>query len=774
MNKQGELTFTLDIGTRTVIGLVMEHNAGEYRILASSVAEHEERAMLDGQIHNVNLVANQVRRVKEELETELDIKLERVSIAAAGRALKTIDYEDSFEFEEKKLITEDDVKSLEFSAIQKAQTQLATAARVEGEPRDYHFVGYSIKENYLDGMSIGSLEGHKGKKIETKIIATFLPRIVVDSLLTVVNKADLEVEYLTLEPIAAANVVIPKDMYNFNLALIDIGAGTSDIALTKGGTMMGYAMVPVAGDEITESLAEKYLLDYGTGEKIKRSLHEGKDVTVRNILSQELVIKAEDALSSIDTIVQSLASQISEAILMLNNKPPQAVICIGGGSLTPRLLENIAKFLELSPERVGIKEYSDIKNVSGEIDGISTAQANTPIGIAISSYLNKDRANFIDVKVNGYNHQIFTLNKATIADALLAAEIDFKKLQGNPGLGLTCTVNGELKVLRGEIGTPGHIIYNGEEISDLEINIESEDDIEFVPGIQGEDASGKVGDVVPELTAYTIKINGQVKVLRPKILQNGLVVTRDTELKDGAEIEYDRLETMRDLIAKVYDRKPDELLNEFISYTINNEEKYIPRGELLILGDNRPIDLDIPIDEDMELTVIQSDKKSFTVNDIINTQLNESITIIFNGNKMKVPTQGNLYCNGEKIEGNKQIKNGDDYVYRERKINVRQVFDYVNYKVTPFLNTFRLSLNGHDASLDEYVEDGDRLELVYDKDSDRLDKSTDNKNPIREIQENKIQKNNYQKKGDSENREDNNFRSSYKNNPNTNNLKDLS
>ena len=183
---------------------------------------------------------------------------------------------------------------------------------------------------------------------------------------------------MTLEPIAAANVVIPKDMYNFNLALVDVGAGTSDIALTKGGAMLGYAMVPVAGDEITETLAEHYLLDYATGESIKRALVKGEELKAKNILSQEVVIKPEEALEVIQPMVQSLASQISEAILMLNNKAPQ-VICVGGGSMTPSLLEGIAAFLEIPLERVGIKEYSDIKNIRGEIKDISNAQLSTPL-----------------------------------------------------------------------------------------------------------------------------------------------------------------------------------------------------------------------------------------------------------------------------------------------------------------------------------------------------------------------------------------------------------
>ena len=161
--------------------------------------------------------------------------------------------------------------------------------------------------------------------------------------MSVVNKAGLQVDYLTLEPIAAANLVIPRDMYNFNLALVDIGAGTSDIALTKAGSMFAYSMVPIAGDEITEAIAEHYLLDYNTGERVKRSLLAGEEIKVYNILSQETLIKPEEAFRLIEPVVHSLAAQISEAILNLNNKEPQSVLCIGGWSLTPNLLEGIAE-----------------------------------------------------------------------------------------------------------------------------------------------------------------------------------------------------------------------------------------------------------------------------------------------------------------------------------------------------------------------------------------------------------------------------------------------
>src|SRR5207244_3713448 len=95
---------------------------------------------------------------------------------------------------------------------------------------DYHCVGYSVVHYYLDGQPLANLVGQRAKGIEVELIATFLPRVVTDSLVAVCHQSGLEVTNLTLEPIAAINAAVPPNMRALNLALIDIGAGTSDVA----------------------------------------------------------------------------------------------------------------------------------------------------------------------------------------------------------------------------------------------------------------------------------------------------------------------------------------------------------------------------------------------------------------------------------------------------------------------------------------------------------------------------------------------------------------
>ena len=117
-------------------------------------------------------------------------------------------------------------------AVQKAQQELLKNELDQAKSPYYYCVGYSVLYYRLDGEEIGSLIDQTGNSAAVEVIATFLPRVVVESLLSALKRSDLEMEALTLEPIAAINVLIPPSMSRLNIALVDIGAGTSDIAIT--------------------------------------------------------------------------------------------------------------------------------------------------------------------------------------------------------------------------------------------------------------------------------------------------------------------------------------------------------------------------------------------------------------------------------------------------------------------------------------------------------------------------------------------------------------
>lgn len=705
-----DLIFALDIGTRTVVGLVLLQEGENLHLLASKVLEHEQRAMLDGQIHQVDEVARLLKRVKEDLERELEEPLKEVAIAAAGRALKTVRERASIELERTREITPEDVLKLEYQAIQSAQQQL-----VEEEKKGhYHFVGYSVVQNRLDDILIRDLEGQRGQRMEVELIATFLPRIVVDSLLNAVHRAGLTINYMTLEPIAAANLVIPKELHSLNLALIDIGAGTSDIAITEKGTIRGYAMVPVAGDEITEAICDEYLLDFPTGEMVKKSLENEEVISCRNMLDQDLNIKKEEILRRIEPVVDTLTDLISQEIQRVNEKVPQAVMCVGGGSLTPLLHEKLAQALGLKPNRVAIKSREEIQGIEGRIEGISMAQAITPLGIARINRDEKKRAHFVDVTVNDEHIHLFTLTHPTLSDALLAADIDLRRIRGRPGLAVTVEVFGELRSCRGTLGNPGTVLVNDEEES-LEAQIHADDIITVRFGADGAPGEGVIGDILPELKTLTVLLNEEETTLPPLIYMDGERVTPATPIKDRASIKYYNYEQVDHILKWLWGKEEGELTPAVIPFTLNGKKRQKRKDRFTIVVNDEEVSPNHPIQNGDQIQIRQL-TPSFKIGEIIK-EIEEDMPfhISLNGKKWAIPPRSyRITVNDQLGTMETPLQAGDHISYEPLPLKFNEVLEYTSYPIPQRVGG-RLFLlqNGTAVGFTSKIASGDVLEIRF-------------------------------------------------------------
>ena len=232
--KKPQRVLALDIGTRSIVGVLLEKK-DETVIRAVEYLEHEARYMYDGQIHDVEAVAAEIALIKSRLQKATGLKLKKAAVAAAGRALQTATATASVSRPHMFEITWEETKALELEAVQKAQKKIAGEDK---NLRDHFCIGYSVVNYTLDDGVIQNLVGQTGSKIGVEVIATFLPRVVVDSLISSLRMAGLEAGSLTLEPIAALTVAIPPQMRLLNLALVDIGAGTSDIAVVQRETIV--------------------------------------------------------------------------------------------------------------------------------------------------------------------------------------------------------------------------------------------------------------------------------------------------------------------------------------------------------------------------------------------------------------------------------------------------------------------------------------------------------------------------------------------------------
>lgn len=155
--------FALDIGTRSVVGILLKNTNDKVEFVDLECVEHQERAMLNGQIHNAPLVSKVIKKVKTNLEERNNIILSKTSVAAAGRTLVTKKEFIEEEFSEEKFVSKEDITRLKLKCVHKAQQQLKNNA-IENEYNNYYSVGYSVIRNFLDDVELGNLEGQKGKK----------------------------------------------------------------------------------------------------------------------------------------------------------------------------------------------------------------------------------------------------------------------------------------------------------------------------------------------------------------------------------------------------------------------------------------------------------------------------------------------------------------------------------------------------------------------------------------------------------------------------------
>lgn len=504
---QNNLVFALDIGTRSIIGMVGRLQDDRVNILAVEKAEHTGRAMVDGQIENIDKVAALAGEVKKRLEKQLDVELKRVSIAAAGRALRTQRVTYEIELPDVQLVTEETVSRLEAGAISAAEAEFSGENEEEQTHRRFYLVGYSVCQYYLDDYMMSSLKDHHGKHIRADIIATFLPGEVVESLYTTMHKIGLEVASITLEPIAAINAAIPESLRLLNLALADIGAGTSDIAACRDGSVIGYTMATIAGDEVTETIMKEYLVDFQTAEIIKSQLEERTDISFIDVLGFEQKISYDEVMSCVNQTTEKLCAEISAKIKEVNGGVPSAVFLSGGGSRLKGLREGIINALEMNPGRVAIAGNNfKIHAFSDTID-INNPEYATPIGILVSSGLNLINDSF-QITLNGRPAKLFRSGAFTARDLLMMNGYSYQDMIGRSGKNIVVSVNGERVVFYGTHAEPAVLKINGRE-GKLSDTIHAGDEITFTSAVNGTTPDCTLKDIQGIDGAKRVRLNGE-------------------------------------------------------------------------------------------------------------------------------------------------------------------------------------------------------------------------------------------------------------------------
>ena len=702
-----DLLFALDIGTRSVIGIVAEKMSnGTLKILATTREEHKTRSMLDGQIHDVPQVAAVIRKVKSELQRQTS-KLRSAAVAAAGRALYTMTAE--AEMDISGTISHDQQGAIDFAGVQAAQEKLAASQTIE-DPTRYYCVGYSVIKYELDDITLKTLIGQRGRHVKVQVIATFLPRQVIDSMQSALQDSALEMRALTLEPIAAINVLIPPTMRHLNIVLVDIGAGTSDIAITRSGTVVAYGMVPVAGDEITEAISQKFLLDFNIAEQVKRQAASGDNVEFQDILGITYNLPATDIIEPILPNIRNLAEAISKTILELNaGDIPQAVMLVGGGSMTPMLQQMVSKALGMTENRVAVRTPNLIDGISDVPSVLHSPDAVTPLGILKVAANNT--LHFLKVYVNDEEYSLFHFRDFTVADALLNAGIQMRKYNGRPGLGLMITVEGEKKSFPGSLGTLANITVDGK-TADLETKIENGARIKITAGSNGKNAEVRLSEVVTPPRPFAIYINEQEITIVPKILLNGIPVEDDRSLADGDIIETRIPRSVGEALKSV--GLPPTGMK--INFKINGSKSHHICSPKISKNDEL-IPISEPIRPNDSIEYIEPDLPKLS--ELIDmSELEYVTTFFYEGKEYKLESpKVKFEVNGRPASVNTIINEGAEISFEQPQKKIFTVSDAllaVNFKPpeSKSRTQFEILINGRPVDFIDRIKSSDRLEVV--------------------------------------------------------------
>lgn len=558
-----KLVYGLDIGTRSIVGTVGYMEKSRFVVVAQRVREHETRAMIDGQIHDISAVGETIREVTDQLELDIKEPLHQVCIAAAGRVLRTVTTHVDIDFEGEKVVAKEDIFALDSYGVEKAYEEFQETNSLDMK---FYCVGYTVMRYFMNDYPMSNLENHKAKTIAADLIATFLPEDVVDGLYKAVELADLEVANLTLEPIAAMEVAIPQMYRMLNIALIDVGAGTSDISITKDGSIVAYGMLPIAGDCMTEDIARHCLVDFATAEEIKRNISTQEEVEYKDIMGLPQTIARGQVLEVVSDHLQSMTEQAADLIMELNgDKPVSAVFVVGGGGKIEGYTDLVAKRLGIAKERCALRGEEVMQKIDFLPEHVvKDSMLVTPIGICLNYY--EQSNNFMFVTFNGQRIKLYDNNRLAVVDAAMQAEFYNEDLFPKRGEPLTFTFNGKQRVVRGERGESAQITLNGNP-ADIHTAIRANDVIAVSSSTAGAAAHMELGKLAEYQENLTIHVNG-IRLTLPKFASvNGRLESPYYEIQENDVIDMLAYYTVQQVIEVM-----DVVLDGNMQIRVNHEK----------------------------------------------------------------------------------------------------------------------------------------------------------------------------------------------------------
>jgi len=377
-----EMIVGLDIGTSKVVAIVGEINDEEGEVEIIGLGSHPSSGMKKGVVVNIESMVQSIQRAVEEAELMADCQVHSVYAGIAGSHIKSMNSHGMVAIKDKREVAYEDVERV---------IDAAKAVAIPAEQKVLHVLPQEFVIDHQEG--IREPVGMSGIRLDARVHLVTAAESAVQNIEKCVLRCGLEVDDIILEQVASSYSVLTEDEKELGVCLVDIGGGTTDIAVFTEGAIRHTAVIPIAGDQVTSDIAvamrtptqnaEEIKIKYARALKQLASAEDEIEVPgvgerpARQLSRQALAAVVEPRYEELLNLVQSELKHSGYLELL-----GAGVVLTGGSSKMEGVIE-LAEEVFHMPVRLGLPQY-----VKGLSEVVRNPIYATGVGLLIYGLMN--------------------------------------------------------------------------------------------------------------------------------------------------------------------------------------------------------------------------------------------------------------------------------------------------------------------------------------------------------------------------------------------------
>lgn len=390
----------LDIGTKKIACIIAEVTE-ENKIEIIGIGTADSKGLRKGVVVNLDATVNSIKKAQEEAELMAGVEIDSAFIGLSGAHIKSFNSRGVIAVSGRnREITREDIKRV---------IEQSKALSIPPDREIIHIIPQEFVVDEQDGIK--DPLGMSGIKLEVNVHIVTSATTSIQNLRTCISRADIEIEQIVLNQIATSTSTLTHDEMELGVGLVDIGGGTTEVAIFERGSLWYTSIIPIGGDNFTNDIAVGLRTPIPEAERIKKkfgcvssplldeqetievpSVGRGKKPRVlsRQLLADVIQPRAEEIFRLVDNDIKRMGYEKS-----LNS----GIVLTGGTSLLEGLEEVAEEIFDL-PVRRG-----DPTGIGGLVDRVNTPDYATLVGLILYGYsqwqekgLSKDRKKGIWVK----------------------------------------------------------------------------------------------------------------------------------------------------------------------------------------------------------------------------------------------------------------------------------------------------------------------------------------------------------------------------------------